>query len=59
MKLDYTPPNFRFIVGTLDVTPIVFDWSLHSKALEINTDGCWQGSFTISNGMTGRDYASY
>lgn len=59
MKLDYSPPNFRFIVGTLDVTPLLFDWSMHSKALEINTDGCWQGSFTIRAGMTGRDYASY
>ena len=47
--LDYTPPEFRFIVGTLDITPILFDWSLHSKALEINTDGCWQGSFTLNS----------
>ena len=49
MKLDYTPPEFRFLVGTLDITPILFNWSLHSKALEINTDGCWQGSFTLNS----------
>ena len=57
--LDYTPPRFKFIVGTLDISSLVFNWSLHSKALEINTDGCWQGSFTLNCGMSGRDYASY
>ncbi len=59
MPLNYTPPKFRFIVGTLDVTTIVHGWNIHSKALEINSDGCWQGSFTIGCGMTGRDYTQF
>lgn len=52
--LDYTPPKFKFIVGTYEVTAIVNQWDIHSKALEINTDGCWQGSFTLFASADGR-----
>lgn len=52
--LDYTPPKFRFIVGSYDVTAIVDQWEIHAKALEINTDGCWEGSFTLFASADGR-----
>ena len=59
MPLNYTPPRFRFIVGTRDLTSIVHKWNIQSKALEINSDGCWQGGFTIECGMAGWDYAQF
>ena len=57
--LNYTPPEFRFIVGTLDVTTIVDSWNIQSKALEINSDGCWQGNFPIAASDTGRSKAQF